>query len=116
MSDVVLTLSAAPDGPGHQVTAEVLRAEGPLRAVEAVPSFDRERLETQLLQPLRAFTEREVPLSLLRALGRELAGLLLPPGVRDLVLAEALRSREGVRLRLSLQEPGLASLPWEFLY
>lgn len=51
--------------------------------------------------------------------GRTLFDFLLPTEARSLYyecLREAAHHERGVRLKLSLQAPALASLPWEFLY
>jgi len=56
----------------------------------------------------------------LLALGRRLAGYLLPPGqVRDLYqrsLGMTDASRSNLRLRLRISPPELAALPWEYAY
>jgi hypothetical protein len=52
------------------------------------------------------------------ALGKTLAGMLLPGGVREMLLASLARlgPREGLRLRLVLDDPRLANIPWEYTY
>ncbi|MEZ4726427.1 MAG: SUMF1/EgtB/PvdO family nonheme iron enzyme [Caldilineaceae bacterium] len=55
----------------------------------------------------------------LQSFGRTLFDFLLPSEVRTLYyqcLSEAVHHDRGVRLKLSLQDPILAALPWEFLY
>ncbi len=52
-------------------------------------------------------------------LGERLGGMLLPPGtVRELfeLSLAGLGENEGLRLRLRIEEPALAALPWEFAY
>ena len=52
------------------------------------------------------------------AMGQRLADLLLPPPVRNLLLRslEQVGPEGRLRLRLVLDDPDLASLPWEYLY
>lgn len=51
-------------------------------------------------------------------LGEELAALLLPEPVRALLLRslDAIDAEEGLRLRLLLDDPPIADLPWEYVY
>lgn len=60
---------------------------------------------------------KEIDLQDLITLGEALAKLLLPPGkVRDLFKQAVARATGGVRLRLSIHDPRLAQLPWEYTY
>src|SRR5687768_15267161 len=51
---------------------------GEVLAEDAAPGADLVRLDTELLQPLRELTGTPISAARLEALGRELAGLLLP--------------------------------------
>jgi hypothetical protein len=51
-------------------------------------------------------------------LGEALADLLLPGQVREMLLRslDTINADEGLRLRLLLDDPQIANLPWEYLY
>lgn len=71
------------------------------------------------LSPLLArLDRRRITKDELISLGEQLAGLLLPGGVRDLYQdsLKALKPGEGLRLRLRIDPLALAALPWEYTY
>ncbi len=74
--------------------------------------------ETALARPLRNLERKRIRLRDLIALGETFAGVLLPPTVCSMFLRslEAVGPDEGLRLRLVLDNPQLANLPWEYLY
>ena len=94
---------------------------GEMTPEQATPvSYDDKALQAQV----QALESRALDDAALRALGRTLAALLLPPtpegalaGVRDLFAASLVRlpPEDGLRVRLRLP-PQLAALPWEYLY
>jgi hypothetical protein len=74
--------------------------------------------EDVLTRLLRNLERGRISLANLILLGQELARLAFPPTVRTMLLSSfaALGAEEGLRLRLILDAPQLANLPWEFLY
>ena len=71
-----------------------------------------------LARPLRKLESNRITADELIALGETLAGALFTPTVRELFVASlaATRVEQGLRLRLLLDAPALANLPWEYLY
>ncbi|MEM7537449.1 MAG: CHAT domain-containing protein [Chloroflexota bacterium] len=93
---------------------EVLESPaGEMRTAETVQYNER-----TLMQPLLRLQEKLIDSDRLRTLGQSLADILLPERVRELLLSSlnALDEDEGLRLRLQLNHPELANLPWEYLY
>jgi len=94
---------------------------GEMKPEEAAPiSYDDKQLQSALAQ----LEHRLLDQAGLIALGRQLAGWLLPPkiegassGVRELFAASLVQigPDDGLRLRLRLP-PQLAALPWEYIY
>lgn len=94
---------------------------GEMRIGERVPfAIDRRQLRDQL----QLLERRALDRAGMIALGRQLAGWLLPaggsagaPGVRELFLRSLAKAGPdtGLRLRLRLP-PALAELPWEYIY
>ena len=74
--------------------------------------------QTRQARRLRNLARKRIRLPELIELGRALASALLPPGVRSMLLRSlaAVGPDEGLRLRLVLDDPPLADLPWEYLY
>ena len=74
--------------------------------------------EATLERPLHNLERKRIRLRHLIALGESLAGLLLPPTVRQMLLRslEAIGPEQGLRLRLVLDDPQIANLPWEYTY
>ncbi len=72
----------------------------------------------QLPAWLRRLERKSLPLPELVALGRALAGMLLPPTVRQMLLTslEMAGQEGGLRLRLVLDDLRLANIPWEYVY
>ncbi len=84
-----------------------------------VPHPDRRRLEKLYLRPLHTQGEHGVDTALLEALGRELTATLLPPDVLTPLCAALLRHPDPtapIHLRLTIADPVLGALPWEYLY
>ena len=81
-------------------------------------------------QPLSAVYSANLPLWLrqlerksiipanLVELGKTLASMLLPDGVREMLLASLAQigPQQGLRLRLILDDARLANIPWEYMY
>lgn len=64
-------------------------------------------------------TSAAVPRDTVERLGRELFEALLPPTVLDCYrcsFTKALDDQKGLRLRLHIVDPKLATIPWEYLY
>lgn len=74
--------------------------------------------EAKLRRPLRNLERKQMNLSDLIALGEALAQLLLTSQVRQLLLMSLARlsTEESLRVRLVLNDPRIAELPWEYLY
>src|SRR5438094_2541273 len=112
--DIHLTLAPSETGAGCRVRLSV----GEETIVAAVPRIDVEGLERCILRPLRAHAERPVAPELLEALGDALAEQLFPPPVAARLRSELDRcagSGTALRLRLAVDDPALAALPWEYL-
>jgi hypothetical protein len=71
-----------------------------------------------LVRHLRNLERKRISTPDLRALGKQLAEMLLPPTVREMFFASmaALDPESGLRLRLVLDDLRVANLPWEYLY
>lgn len=98
----------------REAKVEVLQSPvDQMREAETVTYRGRElaralnRLELKRLKQMELIT-----------LGEQLADLLLPQQVRAMLLRsiDLLGDDEGLRLRLIINEPLLADLPWEYLY
>jgi hypothetical protein len=74
--------------------------------------------EAVLARPLHNLEHKRIRLSELMGLGGALADMLLPPTVRGMFLRSlgAVGPGQGLRLRLVLDEPQVADLPWEYVY
>src|SRR5262245_45985232 len=117
------TLDRAPDRSRiGKFSVRVLGSPaGEMKPEEAVPiSYDDKQLQLTLAQ----LEHRLLDQAGLIALGRQLAGWLLPPkaaaaatGVRELFAASLAQigPDDGLRLHLRLP-PQLAALPWEYVY
>lgn len=102
-------------GDGHYL-AEVLASpdgETP-QAVQVQVNLDDPVL-VQGLETLKSYVQ---PSPLLQALGAWLRNHLLPPPIWSLYRSSLARlpASEGLRLRLRLDPPELAALPWEYCY
>jgi hypothetical protein len=94
--------------------------------VEVIGSpVDRMRLpehvcydEAVLTQLLHNLEEKRICGEDLFGLGEALADLLLPPRVREMLTRslESVGPDHGLRMRLVLDDPPLANLPWEYVY
>lgn len=84
-----------------------------MRAPEGV-TYD----QTALARPLRNLERKRIRLKDLIGLGKALADMLLPSTVQDMFLRslEGVGPEGGLRLRLVLDDPQVADLPWEYLY
>lgn len=111
---------------GHHYQISARGPVGEASTVVPFPLTDAE-LETQLLRLenaiLRSTGRRRIPQTaeerLLQRFGQQLFDFLLHGEVRTLyyeALQAAGHQQGGVRLRLHIQPPALALLPWEFLY
>lgn len=67
---------------------------------------------------LHDLEQGKVPRRRLLELGQLLADTLLPAAVREMLTRslDSLDPEQGLRLRLILDDPGLADLPWEYLH
>jgi formylglycine-generating enzyme required for sulfatase activity len=114
-------------GSGREYPVAVLESPaGEARAKMRFP-LDDLALENRLLalqnallrsggQPRRALSPE---LQAVQDFGRELFEALFTTDVRscyDVSLREAAQQRKGLRLKLRIQPPELAALPWEYLY
>jgi len=74
--------------------------------------------EAALGRSLRNLEHKRIRLRDLITLGEALADLLLPPTVREMFVRslEAVGPQQGLRLRLVLDDPQVANLPWEYVY
>lgn len=131
--------------PGAAEAVEIVERGGhsaPVPTAAQLPFFDEVRLQVTdarvriqssageasaplaldagaLSAPLRAFAGQEANGEQLKQLGSTLYAALLPTEVRalfDEARAGARAQRRGVRLRLDIESPSLAALPWETLY
>ena len=75
-------------------------------------------LPSDLRQKLRALDKRGLTFSEMVELGKVLADLLFPAGVRGFLdrSREKLAKDEGLRVRLKLDQYALVDLPWEYVY
>lgn len=114
------------DIDGQTFTVTVRSAIGEAREVTSFP-YDDAELENQLLR-LENVILRSTDLhranqplqhNVVESFGRALFDFILPGETRSLYnecLREATNRHRGVRLKLSIHSPRLATLPWEFLY
>jgi hypothetical protein len=74
--------------------------------------------KTTLARRLRNVERKQISAAELRTLGTDLAAMLLPGTVRQMLLASlaALPADQGLRLRLVLDDLRVANLPWEYIY
>lgn len=74
--------------------------------------------EAALARPLHNLEHKRIRVRDLIALGEALADMLLPPAVREMLVRsmEAVGPEQGLRLRLLLDDPQVANLPWEYVY
>lgn len=98
----------------QRVQVEVLQSPVDQMREAVAVSF----VEGDLVQPLRRLERKRISRPELIALGERLAALLLPGTVRAMLVRslDALREEEGLRVRLVINEPALANLPWEYVY
>lgn len=110
----------------HRYTVAVRSHAGQVRQTVAFPFSDAE-LETHLLQIenalLRSTSQRRTLLTpeedAVRTFGQQLFDFLLSGELRSLYYEchrEANHQGKGVRVKLNIQPPQLAALPWEFLF
>lgn len=116
-SNFDLELFAAERGDaGERFRLRVARSPaGEMALAEAKPT----KLPRELRAKVLALSEDRLELPELIELGETLGALLLPEGrARELFQAAraGLEVEEGLRLRLKIEEPALASLPWELAY
>ena len=114
-------------GSGREYPVAVISSPaGEARETMHFP-FDELVLENRLkdlqIALLRSGGKRRIALSeeekTVQGFGRDLFNALLTGEVRnryDVSLERALQSGKGLRLKLRIQPPELAALPWEFLY
>lgn len=103
------------DDDGESLRTRVIRAPvGAQREVDA----SLVRFPNQLRERLRDLEHRRLELDGLIEVGEDLAALLLPLPVREIVRRniDRLGSDEGLRLRIRPDTPELAALPWEYAY
>ncbi|MFM9264957.1 CHAT domain-containing protein [Tychonema sp. BBK16] len=87
------------------------------------PAGEQSKVESQSVEEnfknsnLRRLENRKLDNDGIIDLGEKLANVLLPKGVRNLLISsiKKLQPDEGLRLRLIL-DPSLTSIPWEYLY
>lgn len=98
----------------QHVNVEVLQSPVDQMRVPVMVAYD----ETDLTRSLNKLEYKGICLPNLIALGAKLADLLLPDPVRTMLLRslDLLREDEGLRLRLIINQPALANLPWEYVY
>lgn len=104
----------ARDWQAGDFQVEVLDSpQGEMRAPATV-RYD----EADWREPLDKLKRKQLRLPELIALGKALASLLLPEPVRQMLRGSlaVLGERQGLRLRLALNDPRIAALPWEYLY
>lgn len=102
------------DWNGEQFKAEVLESPvGEMRSPETV-SLD----VTALAHSLRRLERKRIDPDELIDLGEALADALLPAQVREILVRSLERAGEdaGIRLRLGIDDPELANMPWEYAY
>ena len=116
MLDFLLIISRSDEDAGYRITLQ-RRGESAALAVARVPPIDRARWKATYLDPLSRFVEEPFSHERQMAWGRELAALLLPPPVCEVLCAEASRHEPTtpLRLRLVIAPAELADLPWEFV-
>lgn len=103
------------DGDGESLRTRVIRAPvGAQREADA----PRVRFPSRLRGRLRDLEHRRLELDGLIEVGEDLAALLLPLPVREIVRRniDRLGSDEGLRLRIRPDTPALAAVPWEYTY
>lgn len=114
-------------GRGREYTATVVHSPaGEARETFRFPFGELElenRLQALQIALLSSGDRRRRMLSqeeqAVRDFGQELFDALIVGEVRsryDVSLSEAVRQGKGLRLKLRIRPPGLAALPWEFLY
>jgi hypothetical protein len=104
----------ARDWQDRQFKVEVISSPVDRMREPAVSTYD----EAALARPLHNLERKRIHLEDLIALGEALADMLLPPAVREMLLRSlsAIGPEQGLRLRLVLDDPQSANLPWEYLY
>jgi hypothetical protein len=104
----------ARDWQDRQFKVEVTSSPVDRMREPAVSTYD----EAALARPLHNLERKRIHLKDLIALGEALADMLLPPAVRQMLLRSlsAVGPEQGLRLRLVLDDPQAANLPWEYLY
>lgn len=103
------------DDDGESLRTRVIRAPvGAQREVDA----SQVRFPNRLRERLRDLEHRKLELDGLIEVGEDLAALLLPLPVREIVRRniDRLGNDEGLRLRIRPDTPELAALPWEYAY
>lgn len=78
----------------------------------------RAPLDRATVLPFLRDLEQKIPRGRLIELGQLLADALLPAVVREMLTRslDSLEPEKGLRLRLVLDDPSLAALPWEYLH
>lgn len=101
---------------GHHFDLRVTSRHGETTSAVRVPLGSSEL--DGLLATAASLASKRLPGVQILELGRALGALLLPSEVRPLLLRalDAPADTEGIRMRLVVQEPRLASLPWEYVY
>jgi hypothetical protein len=104
----------ARDWQDRQFKVEVTSSPVDRMREPAVSTYD----EAALARPLYNLERKRIHLKDLIALGEALADMLLPPAVRQMLLRSlsAVGPEQGLRLRLVLDDPQAANLPWEYLH
>jgi hypothetical protein len=92
--------------------------DSPVDRMRAADAEDVVYDEAALARPLHNLEHKRIRGGDLIALGEALADMLLPPTVREMLVRslEAAGPDQGLRLRLLLDDPPVANLPWEYVY
>jgi tetratricopeptide (TPR) repeat protein len=84
---------------------------------ETVEDFDPHRFESEYLNALHTYVEREFSRERLKAMGQEIARLLLPESVCQKIRRRFWHTRDiPVRLFVTTACPELAAVPWEYAF
>lgn len=114
--NVVVASSLAYDNYDILITAaEQIRAESPTEGEVGPERFDLDQNEIELA--LALVRRGSAPSELQRQLGETLYRALFPPPIRaHFERSRARASERRQRIRLHIESPRLAALPWELLY
>jgi len=109
--DFEILIEQARPGEGYPIRASHLQ----IRDASGASSIDLEAIQADL----KSILHRDIDMPFLREFGKKLLEALIVDGVRrrfDFAYGQITEGKRGLRIRLRIDPPELACLPWEFLY